>query len=65
MLVSVETGTHDLFGHAEADLIDRNLYEWTCEVPWWATDDSLVQALTKHTYAAYQYASQRLGVILI
>ena len=57
MLVSVETGTLDLFGYADADLIDRNLYERTCDVRWWATDDSLVQALTKHTQAAYQYAS--------
>lgn len=46
------------------DLIDRNLYERTCDVRWWATDSSLVDALTQNTEEAYQYASHRLGVIL-
>lgn len=46
------------------DLVDRNLYERTCDVRWWATDSSLVDALTRHTPEAYQYASKRLGVIL-
>ncbi len=46
------------------DLIDRNLYERTCDVRWWATDSSLVDALTTGTDDAYQFASHRLGVIL-
>ncbi len=46
------------------DLIDRNLYERSCDVRWWATDSSLVDALTSKTPEAYQYASRRLGVIL-
>jgi hypothetical protein len=46
------------------DLIDRNLYERSCDVRWWATDSSVVDALTKGTADAYQFASQRLGVIL-
>lgn len=46
------------------DLIDRNLYERTCDVRWWATDSSLVDALTDKTQDAYDYASKRLGVIL-
>jgi hypothetical protein len=46
------------------DLIDRNLYERSCDVRWWATDASLVEALTKRTSEAYSYASKRLGVIL-
>ncbi len=46
------------------DLIDRNLYERTCDVRWWATDSSLVDALTAGTPDAYEYASHRLGVIL-
>ena len=46
------------------DLVDRNLYERTCDVRWWATDSSLVDALTAGTPDAYQYASHRLGVIL-
>ncbi|XZE54963.1 methyl-accepting chemotaxis protein [Planctomycetaceae bacterium SH139] len=46
------------------DLIDRNLYERTCDVRWWATDGSLVDALADPTPDAIQFASKRLGVIL-
>lgn len=46
------------------DLIDRNLYERTCDVRWWATDSSLVDALNDPTPEALAYASKRLGVIL-
>jgi hypothetical protein len=46
------------------DLIDRNLYERTCDVRWWATDASLVDALTDPNADRFNYASKRLGVIL-
>jgi hypothetical protein len=46
------------------DLIDRCLYERTCDVRWWATDSSVVDALTLATDEARQHACQRLGVIL-
>ncbi len=46
------------------DLIDRCLYERTCDVRWWATDNSLTEALHCRTPEAYEYAAQRLGVIL-
>lgn len=46
------------------DLIDRNLYERSCDVRWWATDSSLVDALSLHSEDASTYASERLGVIL-
>lgn len=46
------------------DLIDRNLYERTADVRWWATDGNVVDALTKKTHDAYDFASKRLGVIL-
>ncbi len=46
------------------DLIDRNLYERSCDVRWWATDSSIVDALTEKTPEAYDFASHRLGVIL-
>lgn len=46
------------------DLMDRNLYERTCDVRWWATDSSLVDALTQNTPEAREFASQRMGVIL-
>ena len=46
------------------DLIDRNLYERSCDVRWWATDSSVVEALTAGTIEAQRFASHRLGVIL-
>jgi hypothetical protein len=46
------------------DLIDRNLYERTADVRWWATDGNVVDALTKKTSEAYDFTSKRLGVIL-
>ncbi|MEM6689701.1 MAG: methyl-accepting chemotaxis protein [Planctomycetota bacterium] len=46
------------------DLIDRNLYERTCDVRWWATDGSLVDALSEPSESSHTFASKRLGVIL-
>lgn len=46
------------------DLIDRNLYERTADVRWWATDPSVVGALSSKTQDSYDFASKRLGVIL-
>jgi hypothetical protein len=46
------------------DLVDRNLYERSCDVRWWATDGSVVAALASPTDENRRFASQRLGVIL-
>jgi len=46
------------------DIVDRNLYERSCDVRWWATEDALVRALTHRTPQNLRQASQRLGVIL-
>ncbi len=46
------------------ELVDRNLYERSCDVRWWATDDSLTKALADQTSDALNYASKRLGIIL-
>ena len=46
------------------DLIDRNLYERSCDVRWWATDSSVVDLLTEPTPERVEYACKRLGVIL-
>ena len=43
------------------DLIDRNLYERSCDVRWWATDADLVAAASGGDLIR---ASERLGVIL-
>jgi hypothetical protein len=49
---------------AMIDVIDRNLYERSCDVRWWATDPALVAALETATPEATAFASRRLGVIL-
>jgi hypothetical protein len=46
------------------DFIDRNLYERSCDVRWWATDSSAVDALSSDSPTAREYACKRLGVIL-
>ncbi|MEM6688042.1 MAG: cache domain-containing protein [Planctomycetota bacterium] len=46
------------------DLIDRNLFERTCDVRWWATDGSIVDALADPTPEKLDFASKRMGVIL-
>ena len=46
------------------EIIDRNLYERTCDVRWWATDSAVVECAATATKSAAEYASKRLGVIL-
>ncbi|GEO99913.1 methyl-accepting chemotaxis protein [Methylobacterium haplocladii] len=46
------------------EIIDRNLYERTCDVRWWATDAAVVDCAAAPTEAARAHASRRLGVIL-
>ncbi len=46
------------------EIIDRNLYERTCDVRWWATDAAVVDAAANPTPEACAHASKRLGVIL-
>jgi Cache domain/Methyl-accepting chemotaxis protein (MCP) signalling domain len=50
--------------HVNIELIDRNLYERSCDVRWWATDSSLIDALTHKTSEAQSYACSRMGTIL-
>jgi hypothetical protein len=56
----------DLALHA-VELIDRNLYERSCDVRWWATDSAVVDACVDVSDAAAatrKHACDRLGVIL-
>jgi hypothetical protein len=46
------------------DIIDRNLYERSCDVRWWATDSAVVDACTDPNEASVAHACHRLGVIL-
>lgn len=47
------------------ELIDRNLFERSCDVRWWATDAAVVDVCADpRADGAVQYACHRLGVIL-
>jgi hypothetical protein len=46
------------------ETIDRNLYERSCDVRWWATDSAVVACLEQPGKASAEYARKRLGVIL-
>lgn len=46
------------------DLIDRNLYERSCDVRWWATDSAVVDAAKAPTPQSLRHVTQRLGQIL-
>jgi hypothetical protein len=72
---ALETGSRRLLEHANEtrlidlslnaiELIDRNLYERSCDVRWWATDAAMVDAVTQPTAERLRHASRRLGVIL-
>ena len=46
------------------EIIDRNLYERSCDVRWWATDSAVVAALQDPSAASTAYATKRLATIL-
>lgn len=46
------------------DIIDRNLYERSCDVRWWATDSAVVDCASAPSPESVSHASSRLGVIL-
>lgn len=46
------------------EIIDRNLYERSCDVRWWATDSAVVDVLEKPSADSAAYACERLATIL-
>ncbi len=47
------------------EIIDRNLYERSCDVRWWATDSAVVDCVARPDEGALAgFCSKRLGVIL-
>jgi len=60
-----ETVPDSVFDRADAiELIDRNLYERTCDVRWWATDSAAVDCAADPSAANVSYVAERLAVIL-
>ena len=50
--------------HNMIEVIDRNLYERSCDVRWWATDQAVVECVAQPDQDKVEWASRRLGVIL-
>ncbi|MFG6665903.1 methyl-accepting chemotaxis protein [Halomonas sp. HNIBRBA4712] len=46
------------------EIIDRNLFERSCDVRWWATDSAVVEAVALPDEHRCAHASQRLATIL-
>jgi Methyl-accepting chemotaxis protein (MCP) signalling domain len=46
------------------ELMDRNLYERTCDVRWWATDSAVVDCAADSSAANVSHVAERLAVIL-
>lgn len=46
------------------EIIDRNLYERSCDVRWWATDSAVVDVAEQPTSEAQSHANMRLATIL-
>ena len=46
------------------DIVDRNLYDRSCDVRWWATDAALVNCAATADSAQCRHAAERLSVIL-
>jgi hypothetical protein len=47
------------------EIVDRNLYERSCDVRWWATDSAVVDCVTRPDEPGVAgHCSRRLGVIL-
>jgi hypothetical protein len=62
---------HNLLGARYADMsrnvveiMDRNLYERSCDVRWWATDSAIVDAAGSADRSVHAWASERLATIL-
>ena len=50
--------------HNAIEIIDRNLYERSCDVRWWATDAAVVDAAAEATAERRAFATLRLATIL-
>ena len=71
LMQSIETMTERSRGERMIDLslnaielIDRNLYERTCDVRWWATDSAVVDCAANPGAASVSHVAERLAVIL-
>lgn len=64
MLVDFKGTRHTDLARSAVEIIDRNLYERSCDVRWWATDSSVTQVLEDPSDAHVAHATERLATIL-
>ena len=64
MLVDFKGTRHTDLARSAVEIIDRNLYERSCDVRWWATDSSVTDALESRAGANIEHATERLATIL-
>lgn len=64
MLIDFKGTRHTDLARSAVEIIDRNLYERSCDVRWWATDSSVTQVLEDPTGATIAHATERLATIL-
>src|ERR1700753_148055 len=50
--------------HNAVEIIDRNLYERSCDVRWWATDSAVVDACASEDASVRTHAGKRLPRVL-
>ncbi len=64
MLTDFKGTRHTDLARSAVEIMDRNLYERSCDVRWWATDSSVTQALQMPTPETARHAGERLAKIL-
>ena len=64
MLVDFKGTRHTDLARSAVEIIDRNLYERSCDVRWWATDSSVTDVLEAPSSANVDHATERLATIL-
>jgi len=64
MLVDFKGTRHTDLARSAVEIIDRNLYERSCDVRWWATDSSVIEVLEEPSEKNVEHATERLATIL-
>lgn len=64
MLVDFKGTRYTDLARSAVEIIDRNLYERSCDVRWWATDSSVTDVLEHSDATSVARATERLATIL-
>jgi hypothetical protein len=64
MLTDFKGTRYTDLARSAVEIIDRNLYERSCDVRWWATDSSVTEALQNPSAETARHARERLATIL-